>query len=339
MRNAGPIVLTAAALLGFAAPMAHAQRGVADPTGVAQRPVKPETVALSGKIVEVRTGPCEFTTGRSLIGTHLILETAEKEQLNVHLGPAGAVADVVSKLSEGQEIAVTAFRTEKMKEKHYVAQSLTLGKVTLELRGAGLRPIWAGGSVGSRGAMAGRAGLGRGRGSGWGRGGRGRGGLGRGRGFGWGGGGQRWLAPPQPAAAAPEPRPGTPGKIAVTAVEPSMEAAVDPRFGRCPYFLLVDAERDTFEAVQNTNTTPGNAGVHAVEVIARKGAKVLLTGECGPNALRALAAAGIQVFPGCSGTVRAVVKQFKAGQLPPASRAKAKPDSARAKVPAPGRRP
>jgi len=310
MRNAVAIAVAATALFGVAAPMAHAQRGVGDPTGVAPQPVKPEIVSLSGKLVEVKTGPCESTTGRSLTGTHVILETAEKEQLNVHLGPAEAVADTVAKLSVGQEIAVKAFRTEKMKEKHYVAQSLTLGKTTIELRDAGLQPVWAGGKVGPRGAAAGQAGLGRGRGPGWGR------------------GGQRWLAPPQGGAEVPKERPK---KIAVTAVAPSLDAAVDPRFGRCRYFLLVDTERETFEALENTNPARGNAGVQAAESIAAKGAKVLLTGECGPSASEALAAAGIRVVPGCSGTVRAVVRRFKAGQLEPAGKAESTPDSASSK--------
>jgi hypothetical protein len=173
MRNAVSLVVTAIVLFGVTTPMAHAQRGIGDPTGVARQPVKPEVVSLSGKLVEVKTGPCEATTGRSPTGTHLILETADEEQLNVHLGPAAAVADTVAKLSVGQEIGIRAFRSEKMKENHYVAQSLTFGKTTVELRDAGLRPVWAQGNADLRGTPAGQAGVGRGRGPGWGRGGQG----------------------------------------------------------------------------------------------------------------------------------------------------------------------
>jgi predicted Fe-Mo cluster-binding NifX family protein len=118
-----------------------------------------------------------------------------------------------------------------------------------------------------------------------------------------------------------------------------MDAAIDPRFGRCRYLLVVDAERETFEALENLNATAGNAAGQAVQRIAAKGAKVLLTGDCGSNAAKALAAAGIQVVPGCSGTVREVVRQFRTGQRPPAGKAKAAPDSASGKEPAPGGRP
>jgi len=110
-----------------------------------------------------------------------------------------------------------------------------------------------------------------------------------------------------------------------------MDAAVEPQFGRCSYFLLVDTGEEKFEAVRNTNTSSGNAGVQAAEMIAAKGVKVLLTGKCGPSASEALAAAGIQVVPGCSGTVRAVVRQFKAGQLQPAGKTEAAPGPASGK--------
>jgi hypothetical protein len=171
MRNTATLAVAAIVLFGVATPMAHAQRGIGDPTGVARQPVKPEVVSLVGKLVEVKTDACEATTGRSPIGTHLIVEAADKVQLNVHLGPAAAVADTVAKLAVGQEISVKAFRTEKMKENHYVAQSLTFGKTTVELRDAGLRPLWAQGNADPRGAAGGQPGLGRGRG--WGRGGQG----------------------------------------------------------------------------------------------------------------------------------------------------------------------
>jgi predicted Fe-Mo cluster-binding NifX family protein len=105
-----------------------------------------------------------------------------------------------------------------------------------------------------------------------------------------------------------------------------LDAAVDPRFGRCRYFVVVDSEQGTFEALENTNADRrGRAGVQSANTIASKGAKVLLTGKCGQNATRALAAAGIRVVPGCSGTVRAAIEKFKAGELQPVGDPKAAP--------------
>ena len=107
-----------------------------------------------------------------------------------------------------------------------------------------------------------------------------------------------------------------------------MDADVEPRFGRSPCFILVDPEEGTFEALENPDTRRGGANVQATELIAAKGVKVLLTGQCGPKASDALAAAGIEVVTGCSGTVRDVVEQFQAGQLQPDDESQTPPESA-----------
>ncbi|MBN1554098.1 MAG: NifB/NifX family molybdenum-iron cluster-binding protein [Phycisphaerae bacterium] len=105
-------------------------------------------------------------------------------------------------------------------------------------------------------------------------------------------------------------------KIAVTATEPSLDAKVEPRFGRCPYFLIVDSDTLEFEAVENPNVMlGGGAGIQSAQMIAQKGATHVLTGNCGPNAHQTLSAAGIRVMIGCSGVIRDVVEQFKNGQL------------------------
>ena len=105
-------------------------------------------------------------------------------------------------------------------------------------------------------------------------------------------------------------------KVVVTAVEPSLDANIDPRFGRCACMLVVDTDTMDFEAVENPNVTSGGgAGIQTAQMAADAGAHVVLTGNCGPNAHRTLAAAGIPIIVGCSGTVKEAVEQFKAGKL------------------------
>jgi hypothetical protein len=108
-------------------------------------------------------------------------------------------------------------------------------------------------------------------------------------------------------------------KIVVTASGPTLDAAIDPRFARCSYFLLVDSETDTFEALENTGEAESGAGIKAAQLLASKDAGVVLTGNCGPNAFRTLSAAGIPVVLGCAGVVREVIERYKTGQLQPAS--------------------
>jgi len=105
-------------------------------------------------------------------------------------------------------------------------------------------------------------------------------------------------------------------RICVSSAANSLDAPVDPRFGRCPYFIIVDSETMQFEAVPNVaSDAMGGAGIQAAQTIAGKGAKVLITGNVGPNAFQALSAAGIQIITGAYGTVREVVEKYKRGEL------------------------
>ena len=105
-------------------------------------------------------------------------------------------------------------------------------------------------------------------------------------------------------------------KICVTASTNTIDAKIDPRFGRCVYLIIVDSETMQFEAIPNlASGASGGAGIQAAQTVANKGAKVLLTGDVGPNAFQALSAAGIDVVTGVSGTAREVVEKFKRGEF------------------------
>jgi len=108
-------------------------------------------------------------------------------------------------------------------------------------------------------------------------------------------------------------------KIAITASGSDLSSSVDPRFGRCPFFLLVDTDTMEFEAVENSNVSAmSGAGIQSAQFIANKEAKALLTGSCGPNAFQTLQAAGVEVIVGVTGTVQEAVQKFKSGQFQPA---------------------
>ncbi len=106
-------------------------------------------------------------------------------------------------------------------------------------------------------------------------------------------------------------------KIAVTSKGNKLDSEIDPRFGRAQYILVIDTETDEFEAIdnnENKNAFKG-AGIQAAALISNAGAKVLLTGFCGPNAFKTLDAAGVQVVNDQAGQVRDVVKKFKQGNV------------------------
>jgi predicted Fe-Mo cluster-binding NifX family protein len=107
-------------------------------------------------------------------------------------------------------------------------------------------------------------------------------------------------------------------KIAVPATKPQLSSPVDPRFGRAPYIIIVNSETMDFEALENPNLdNPSGAGIQLAQLIAEKGAQVVLTGSCGPNAFQTLQAADIGVIIGVAGTVEEALKRFISGQFRP----------------------
>ncbi|MDY6965259.1 MAG: NifB/NifX family molybdenum-iron cluster-binding protein [Halobacteriota archaeon] len=101
-------------------------------------------------------------------------------------------------------------------------------------------------------------------------------------------------------------------KICVTATGKDLNAQVDPRFGRCQYFVIVDPDTMNFEAFTNESiAASGGAGIKAAQTIANKGVDVVITGNVGPNAFQTLSAAGIRIATGASGTVKDAIEMYK----------------------------
>lgn len=119
-------------------------------------------------------------------------------------------------------------------------------------------------------------------------------------------------------------------KVVITAGGENLDSGVDRSFGRAKWFILTDLGGYHVEALensQNVNAAQG-AGIQAAQHIANKSVDVLLTGNVGPNAFRALEAASIQVFQFGKDiqTVRDALTAWKEGRLPPLQAPTAKGD-------------
>ena len=77
------------------------------------------------------------------------------------------------------------------------------------------------------------------------------------------------------------------------------DCSLDSRFGTMHQsFWSMIWTIKTFEIIdnqQNLNAAQG-AGIQSAETVVRSGAKVLVSGHCGPKAFRVLAAAGVKVY-------------------------------------------
>lgn len=107
-------------------------------------------------------------------------------------------------------------------------------------------------------------------------------------------------------------------KITITSEGQDLTARVDPRFGRCKYFLIFDTDSGNFESLENPHAqNSGGAGIQAGQLIVSKSVQVILTGNMGPNAFEVIQSAGIKVITGISGKVSDVLKEYKNGNLVP----------------------
>jgi len=111
-------------------------------------------------------------------------------------------------------------------------------------------------------------------------------------------------------------------KIAISATGPTLDAEVDPRFGRCQHFIIADTETDEFEAVDNSSATAaGGAGISAAQMVVKKGVEAVLTGNCGPNAHGVLASAKVKIITGVSGKIKDAIAEYKLGTYSAAQQA------------------
>jgi len=108
-------------------------------------------------------------------------------------------------------------------------------------------------------------------------------------------------------------------KVAVSATAQELTSELDPRFGRCAYFLIVDTDEMNCEALTNEGAlASGGAGIQSAQLLASKNVEAVITGNCGPNAASALKAAGIDLYTGQSGAVVDALDRLKKGALTPA---------------------
>lgn len=104
-------------------------------------------------------------------------------------------------------------------------------------------------------------------------------------------------------------------KVAITSSGATLQSNVDPRFGRCPYYIIYDTESGSFEAVENkSRLASGGAGIQAAQSISDMKVEAVITGNVGPNAFRVLSAASVKIYSGATGSIKNAIEKFKNGE-------------------------
>ena len=107
-------------------------------------------------------------------------------------------------------------------------------------------------------------------------------------------------------------------KIAISSTGKSLESEIDARFGRCPYFLIVDVDNKEIKnakAIENTAAEQmGGAGITAAEIVANEKVNAVITANLGPRAFSVFGQFGIKVYQG-RGKIKDVIREFIEGKL------------------------
>jgi predicted Fe-Mo cluster-binding NifX family protein len=109
-------------------------------------------------------------------------------------------------------------------------------------------------------------------------------------------------------------------RVVITSDGVDHDSAVDPLFGRCAYYVFADSGMGSLEAHPNpAASAPSGAGIVAAQYVIEQGARAVLSGNVGPNALDVFQANDIPVYnvPATLHTVGQALEAFRTGALQP----------------------
>ena len=87
-------------------------------------------------------------------------------------------------------------------------------------------------------------------------------------------------------------------KVAITSSGKELTSLPDKRFGRCNFFIIYDTGNDSVEVVDNPSRDHNEgAGPAAMQLIASKGAEMIITGHLGDKAASVTKRLGIEMTP------------------------------------------
>ena len=93
---------------------------------------------------------------------------------------------------------------------------------------------------------------------------------------------------------------------------------IDPRFGRCQFFVVAEVDNGTVKSekmVPNTGYVQrGGAGIEAARLMGSEKVDVVITGNIGPNAYQVLSSLGIEMYS-AAGKGKDSIEDYVNGKL------------------------
>ncbi len=105
-------------------------------------------------------------------------------------------------------------------------------------------------------------------------------------------------------------------KVAIPVDDNNINSNVCISFGRAPYFMFYDTEKQKSNFVNNSAANSrGGAGIKAAQIIVDNNADVLITPRCGENAADVLKAAYITIYKSNNNSIEENLKDLKEEKL------------------------
>ncbi len=106
-------------------------------------------------------------------------------------------------------------------------------------------------------------------------------------------------------------------KVGISATGRNLDAQVDARFGRCPWFLVVDSDSLEFTTLENRHAEEAvGAGVAAAKDLIDERVEAVISGQVGPKAYEILKAVDIDIFVVSGGiTAKEALGRLGRGEL------------------------
>lgn len=106
-------------------------------------------------------------------------------------------------------------------------------------------------------------------------------------------------------------------RIAITSTGDTLESLIDERFGRAKKIVIYDTDSDSYELIDNSLnlSLAQGAGIQTAQNIVNQGVRAVISGHFGPNAVRVLNAASVEIYQALGMTVAQAIDKFKQGKL------------------------
>lgn len=105
-------------------------------------------------------------------------------------------------------------------------------------------------------------------------------------------------------------------RILVPTNDQNENSGVCASFGRAPYYMIYDDEKDVKEFISNdAANSQGGAGIRAAQFIVDQNVDVVLASRCGENAANVLLSANLKMYKTISESIMESITAFKNDQL------------------------